>query len=100
MHARMTAVTIPTDGADQAIALYREKVVAASREMGATGAVLLINRETGEGMSFTLWSDEAAMNASEESANQLRGSINQEIGATGTPRVERYEVAVLEMDTQ
>ena len=99
MHARMTAVTIPPDGADQAIAIYREKVVAAARGMGATGAVLLINRDTGEGLSFTLWSDEASMTASEESANQLRGSVTEEMGATGTPRVERYEVAVLEMDS-
>jgi heme-degrading monooxygenase HmoA len=100
MHARMTAITIAPDGADQAIALFREKVLGSAREMGATGAALLINRDTGEGLSFTLWSDEASMAASEESANQLRSSVTAEMGATGTPRVERYEVAVLEMDTK
>jgi len=96
MHARLTAVNVPPDQADSAIATFRDNVVPAAKEMGARGAVLFVNRETGEGLGFTLWEDEAAMRASEEHANELRRSITGQMGVTQEPRVERYEVAVFE----
>ena len=47
-------------------------------------------------MAITLWPDEAAMRASEESANELRRAASEELGASEQPSVERYEVAVFE----
>jgi heme-degrading monooxygenase HmoA len=97
MHARMTAVKVGPGQADAAIAGFVGSVPAAAKEIGAKGTALLVNRETGEGLSFTLWEDEAAMLASEERAEQLRGSTTAEMG-TEVTRVERYEVAFLEME--
>jgi len=67
------------------------------RRVGAKGSALLINRETGEGLSFTLWDDEAAMDASEERANELRSSSTEQTG-TEVTRVGRFEVVHLDMD--
>jgi heme-degrading monooxygenase HmoA len=97
MHARMTAIKVAPDQADAAVSTYVNTIPGEAKSMGAKGTALLINRETGEGMSFTLWEDEAAMQASEERANELRGTTTANIGAEVT-RVERYEVAFLEME--
>jgi hypothetical protein len=64
--------------------------------MGSHGGILLIDRESGKAMAITLWQDEAAMQASEERANELRRTASQELGASEPPRVERYEVAVFD----
>jgi heme-degrading monooxygenase HmoA len=97
MHARMTAVKVAPDQADAAVSSFVKNVPATAKELGAKGTALLINRETGEGLSFTLWEDEAAMRASEERANELRRSTTEEMG-TEVTRVERYEVAFLDME--
>jgi heme-degrading monooxygenase HmoA len=97
MHARMTATKVAPNQADAAISWFVDTVPGAAKEMGAKGTALLINRETGEGLSFTLWEDEAAMRASEERANEMRGSATEEIG-TEVARVEHYEVAFLDME--
>ena len=47
-------------------------------------------------MAVTLWDDEAAMQASEERANEMRRGASEDMGAAGQARVERYEVAVFE----
>jgi heme-degrading monooxygenase HmoA len=97
MHARMTAVQVAPGQADAAVSGFVNTVPGTAKAMGAKGTVLLVNRETGEGLSFTLWEDEAAMRASEERANELRSSTTEEMG-TEVTRIERYEVAFLEMD--
>jgi heme-degrading monooxygenase HmoA len=97
MHARMTAVKIAPEQADAAVSSFAKTVPGAAKEMGARGTALLINRETGEGLSFTLWEDEASMRASEERASELRSSTSEEMG-TEVTRVERYEVAFLDME--
>jgi heme-degrading monooxygenase HmoA len=97
MHARMTAVKVPPGQADAAIAGFVNSVPGTAKEMGAKGTALLVNRETGEGLSFTLWENEAAMLASEERAKELRSSTTAEMG-TEVTRIERYEVAFLEME--
>lgn len=98
MHARMTAVKVAPDQADAAVGAFLKTVPSAAKELGAKGTVLLINRETGEGLSFTLWEDEAAMRASEERANELRRSTTEEMGDAEVTRVERFEVAHLAME--
>lgn len=97
MHARMTTVHIEPGMVDGAIATYLETIPQAAREMGGTGSALLVNRETGEAMSFTLWDDEAAMRATEEQAGELRRSTADEMG-TQVGRVEHFEVVHLDME--
>jgi quinol monooxygenase YgiN len=98
MHARVTTVAGSPEAAEQGIANFRENVLPMIRETGGRGAILLIDRETGQGVAITLWPDEETMRASEERANELRREAAQQMGATAQePRVDRYEVAVLEV---
>jgi hypothetical protein len=94
MHARVTTLHGPN--IDAGIESYRANVVSYARQAGH-GAILLVDRENGETISITLWSDEAAMRASEESANKLRANAAANIGGSETPTVGRYEVAVYEV---
>jgi hypothetical protein len=97
MYARVTMVTGGSpDQAEQGIANFRDNALAGVKELGARGGMLLIDRQSGEGMAITLWEDEATMQASEEQANELRRAALQALGSTEEPRVERYEVAVFE----
>jgi hypothetical protein len=97
MYARVTMVTGGSpEQAEQGIADFRNNALPGVKELGARGAMLLIDRQSGEGMAITLWEDEAAMRTSEEQANELRRAAVQALGSTEEPRVERYEVAVFE----
>jgi heme-degrading monooxygenase HmoA len=59
---------------------------------GFERAYLLIDRESGNALTITLWESEDALRESEERANQLRSQVTDDLGATGAPTVERYEV--------
>jgi hypothetical protein len=96
MHARVTTINGSPDNADAGIANFRDSVVPYAKSEGK-GAILLVDRESGTAMAITLWEDEAAMRASEESANSLRAAAAQEMGADRQPSVGRYEVAVFEV---
>jgi hypothetical protein len=96
MHARVTRLQgSPTD-VDAGVDNFRSNVVPFTKEHGS-GAILLIDPESGDALSITLWPDEQAMQASEDSANSLRAQAADQIGATEAPTVERYEVAVFEV---
>jgi hypothetical protein len=98
MHARVTTVAGSPDAAENGIANFRENVLPMIRETGGSGAILLIDRETGQGMAITLWPDEDTMRASDERANELRRDAAEQMGVTAQePRVDRYEVAVFEV---
>ena len=96
MHARVTTISGSPAEADAGIDNFRANVVPFTREHGK-GAILLIDRESGEAIAITLWEDEAAMRASEESANSLRAQAADQMGAAQTPTIGRYEVAVFEI---
>ncbi len=96
MHARLSFIEGSPDAIDAGVASFRDQVVPGVRESGGTGALLLLDRESGKAIGVTLWQSEDAMRASEESANALRAQAAEEIHATTAPRVERYEVAVVE----
>ena len=96
MHARVTTIPGSAAQADAGIENFRSNVVPFAREQGK-GAILLVEREGGEAIAITLWEDEQAMRASEESANAYRADAADEMGSTQTPTVRRYEVAVFEV---
>ena len=95
MHARVTTLSGPAEKIDAGIENFRTNVVPFVREEGK-GAILLVDRNSGEAIAITLWEDEEAMRASEESANALRASVADQLGAAA-PTVSRYEVAVFEV---
>jgi hypothetical protein len=96
MHARVTTLSGPAENVDVGIENFRSGVVPFIHEGGGKGAILLVDRANGEALGITLWEDEEAMRASEESANALRASVAGEMGAVA-PSVSRYEVAVFEL---
>ena len=97
MHARVTSLTGSPADADAGVANFRENVVPFTREQGGKGALLLVDRQTGNAIAITLWEDEEALRASEERADTLRAEAAGEMGASQPPTVERYEVAVFEV---
>ena len=96
MHARVTTISGSPAEADAGIDNFRANVVPWVREQGK-GAILLLVRQSGEAIAITLWEDEEAMRASEESANSLRAQAADQMGAAQTPQIGRYEVAVFEI---
>jgi hypothetical protein len=97
MHARVTILTGGSpDRIDSGIADFRENVAPWVREQGGRGAIMLVDRQAGNGMAITLWEDEEAMRASDQRADELRRDAAEGMGAAEAPRVERYEVAVFE----
>lgn len=96
MHARVTTISGSPADADAGIDNFRTNVVPFAREQGK-GAILLVDRASGEAVAITLWEDEQSLRASEESANALRAGAADQMGATDAPKVSRYEVAVFEV---
>jgi heme-degrading monooxygenase HmoA len=96
MHARVTTIAGSPAEADAGIDNFRTNVVPFAREQGK-GAILLLDRQSGEAIAITLWQDEEAMRASEEGANSLRAQAAGQMGAAQTPTIGRYEVAVFEV---
>jgi len=96
MHARVTSLAGSPADIDAGVDNFRANVVPFAREAGK-GAILLVDRESGEALAITLWDDAQALQASEERANALRAAAAGQIGATQQPTVGRYEVAVFEV---
>ncbi len=96
MHARVTTISGSADNVDAGIENFRANVVPFTQEEG-NGAILLVDRDNGDAIAITLWEDEQALRASEERANAVRADAADQMGATQTPAVARYEVAVFEV---
>lgn len=96
MHARVTTLRGAPGDVDAGIENFRTNVVPFAREQGK-GALLLVDRQSGEAIAITLWEDEGKLRATEEAANALRAGAADELGATEAPAVARYEVAVFEV---
>ena len=95
MHARVSRIAGSSADIEAAIADFRARVVPFSRDHGR-GAILLVDRASGEALAITLWEDEAALHASEEQAAALRQDAADQMSAAGQPKVACYEVAVFE----
>ncbi len=95
MFARLTIVQVKIDKLDETIKLYEDSVIpAAKSQKGFQGGYLLTNRNTGKGISCTLWdSEEDAV------ANEQSGYYQEQLGKfkdvfTAPPTQEGYEVSV------
>ena len=95
MHARLVTVQIQPGKIDEAISIYRDTVMpAAKQQKGFKGATLLTDRDTGKGVSVTLWETEADMTATEASG-WWQEQIAKFAAALAAPPVrEHYEVSV------
>lgn len=91
MWARLSSYQGAPEQVDAAASRLPEQAL---REMsGFEGAYLLVDRASGKALTITLWESEDALRESEERANQLRSQVADDLGATSTPTIDRYEVA-------
>lgn len=94
MYARVVRVAGDPAKVDDGIDAYRSRVPSALREQdGYAGARLMVNRETGTGMSISYWQDEQTLRASDSAISGVRDETVSRFGAS-TPPSENYEVAV------
>ncbi len=81
---------------DEAVKLWTQEILPLiKKQPGFTGATLLGNRKTGEGLSVSYWESEAAM---KQARAQVRPEAQKTLGKTGGTIVEddECEVALLE----
>jgi len=95
MQARVTLVQVLPDKMDEAIAIYRDSVVpAAQQQKGCKGLLMLSDRNTGKGISITMWETEADMTVG-ESSGYFQQQLDKFKDVFGAPPVrEQYEVTV------
>ncbi|MEW6552846.1 MAG: hypothetical protein AB1384_00985 [Actinomycetota bacterium] len=97
MYARVITVLVDVYRIDRAIEIYEESVLPAIQmREGGVGAMLLVDRSTGRGISISLWEDKDALLAAQESGfmqDQIRKFTAMLIG---TPDIEVLEVAIKE----
>jgi heme-degrading monooxygenase HmoA len=90
MHARVSTYN---GEADELVKGF-DSVRSALEELdGFSKAYFLVDRAGGRGISITLWESEDALNASVESANQMREEATDQAGAS-IQSVDHYEVAL------
>ena len=95
MFARLTTVQVKMDKLDETVKLYEESVVpAAKSQKGNVGAYLLVNRETGKGVSITVWDSEEDAIANEQSGYYQEQLAKFKDAFTAPPVREGYEVAI------
>jgi heme-degrading monooxygenase HmoA len=92
---RVTIVQCRADKVDDAIKLYEQSVVpAAKSQSGYQGAYLLINRDSGKGISITAWDTEANALANENSGYYQEQLAKFKDLFSAPPVREGYELVV------
>jgi heme-degrading monooxygenase HmoA len=85
-------VADPAKAAADRGASYKAMVESMKRVEGFLGALLLIDRESGNSLGLTFWESAETLKASEEVANRFRREGASTIGAATPPTVEHFEV--------
>ena len=93
MHARVSTYRFPPDGVDGAVREFENAVPNVQQMEGNKGAVLLVDRMSGKGMTITYWESEQAMQGSAGAADEVReGAASAARGSIES--VESYEVVM------
>lgn len=94
MNAAVVKTRYKKSDVDKAIKDYKDSVLPAiSMHEGARSAVLLVNRETGDGVSIAFYENEAAAKAFAPKAEKLIESFKKYMEGDTTPTRELYEIA-------
>jgi heme-degrading monooxygenase HmoA len=97
MYVRMTRVQAPPDKIKDSIQNFETNVLKRVKAApGYQGAVLLVNRQTGDGIGVTYWESAKALGASEQAGIDARTSSVQNVAGTRIVNVERAEVMIME----
>jgi len=97
MFARVTRFEAAPPQLNRAIRQFRDDLgPMAAKLPGCQGTYLLVDRESGRGMSVTFWTNESTLQAGEDAAAKLRRDATREQREAGLTlwTVERYEVVV------
>ena len=95
MHARIVAGLAKPGTIDQGVDIYKNSVAPAAQEQkGFKGVFFLVNRDTNQFMSVTLWETAADMTAGEASG-YLQEQVSKVAAVVAAPpTTEHYEVVV------
>lgn len=92
--ARVSTFSGPTDMSAEDIRRALDDVLSDLRSInGWKGIVSMVDRRSGTQKTMTLWESTAALRASEQDADALRGRAASELGGT-IAGVDRFEVAL------
>ena len=95
MFARVTKFKIRPEKTERATKLYKDSVLPAAREQrGYEKAVVMINRQTGEGRSITFWTTEEDALANEKGRYYQQQLIKFMNLFTTDPVREGFEVMI------
>jgi hypothetical protein len=103
MYARVSYYAEPPEQIDATVINWRNNVRPGVRrqmkELGLKdhGAMVLVDRGSGQSLSISFWETEDEMRASEEQAARSRGEI-ADAGGGNITGVERYEVVIDERE--
>lgn len=96
-YLRGTRVHVPSDKINDSIKFFESNIVPATRKApGNIGAVLLVNRQTGDGIGITYWDSAKSLGASEQVGIDSRMSTLKNVPNTQVINVERSEVVIME----
>jgi heme-degrading monooxygenase HmoA len=96
MLAARTSTLTGATRLDDGIKAFEREIVPKLRSMpGFAGATLHVDRAAKKMVATTYWESEAALEASEKSAGDLRQAAAKASGATAPPKVERFECPVV-----
>ncbi len=93
MHARVGTYAGAADQLDEATRNFERDSEAVAALEGFEGAYLLVDRGNGRALTVTLWSNEDAVAASAQRADEIRAQATGPAGVS-IESVEIYEVAV------
>ena len=98
MHARQSTLQGKPTQLEAGIKNFNAQILPALKQLkGFTGAQFLADRKSGKVVVTTYWETEQALRDSEAKANDLRKTAADQVGSTGTPVVERFEVVMADI---
>lgn len=96
MYARLTSAQIKKEKIDKFTEIYNNSVVpAAKAQKGYRGSFVLVDPDTGKGMSITLWENREDAIANEESRYYQEQLAKFVTLFTQAPVRELYEVTIM-----
>jgi heme-degrading monooxygenase HmoA len=95
MHARLSTLELDPARIDEVMAQLEEQdVPALRRHDGFKGFTVLVDRSSGKVVGTSYWDSKEHMDAAEEAGKQARERAAETGEASGSPQVERFEVAL------
>jgi hypothetical protein len=92
MFARVTSSQVTPDRVEAMVGYVQSTLVPAVKQIpGVKASYFLADRQSGKGMTVTIYESADAMRAADERARQLRAGATQDVGGD-IENVQHYEV--------